>query len=324
MKEYGGYLPLEIVEKNEYYREDNGYTAWRVNSGRSAIVAALRMHDVNRVFIPYYNCHVVEDTLISYGYSVEKYKINSNFMPILDNISLDDWIIYIDYFGICKEQMKEKVLRLYKNVIFDNTQAFFSKPIIGDNIFNVYSCRKFFGVSDGAYIISNRKENIDKQYDIDLSWERCTYLIKSYETGTNGAYKDNLQSEENIGLEVKLMSKFTKKLLGGIDYNFIKEKRNLNYNYLVKQLQSINKLKLDIDDNIAPMVYPLLIHNDELRLHLINNKVYVPQWWRYLIEQLSDNDFEVELSKYLFPIPIDQRYTLKDMNEIVNIIIQGI
>ena len=120
------------------------------------------------------------------------------------------------------------------------------------------------------------------------------------------------------------MSKFTKKLLGGIDYNFIKEKRNLNYNYLVKQLQSINKLKLDIDDNIAPMVYPLLIHNDELRLHLINNKVYVPQWWRYLIEQLSDNDFEVELSKYLFPIPIDQRYTLKDMNEIVNIIIQGI
>lgn len=323
MKEYGGYLPLEICKKNEYYREDNGYTVWRVNSGRTAIVAALRSHDVNRVFIPYYNCHVVEDTLVHYGYSVVKYKINKDFMPILDDISQNDWIVYTDYFGICKDQNKEKIISLYKNVIFDNTQGFFSKPIIRDNIFNVYSCRKFFGVSDGAYIISNRKENIDNLYDVDLSWERCAYLIKSYEVGTNGAYKDNLQSEESIGFEIKLMSKFTQRLLGGIDYHSIKEKRKLNYNYLVKQLKNINELKLDIDDNVAPMVYPLLVHNDELRLHLINNKIYVPQWWKYLIEQLSDNDFEVELSKYLLPIPIDQRYSLRDMDEIVNIIICG-
>ena len=38
-----------------------------------------------------------------------------------------------------------------RSLIIDNTQAFYEPPRKG--AYNVYSCRKFFGVSDGAYLI---------------------------------------------------------------------------------------------------------------------------------------------------------------------------
>lgn len=321
MTEYGGYLPLEMNEKGgELYSENNDYTVWRLNCGRSAIVAALKSCEVGRVFIPYYNCHVVETALQKYGYTISKYKIDRNFMPLLDSISENDWIVYTDYFGICTLKTKEEIIRKYRNVIFDNTQAFFSDPIIKKGVFNVYSCRKFFGVSDGAYVISNRKTDIDNLYNKDFSWERCAYLIKSYELGTNGAYGDSLQSEESIGYEIKLMSDFTRIMMQFINYETVRVKRNKNFNYLVEQFADINDIKLKSNESTAPMIYPLLVYNDELRTYLIQKKIYVPQWWKYLIDTMKESDFEVELSKYLIPLPIDQRYSLEDMNDIVNII----
>lgn len=38
-------------------------------------------------------------------------------------------------------------------IILDNTQSFFQKPISG--IDTIYSCRKYFGVPDGAYLSTN-------------------------------------------------------------------------------------------------------------------------------------------------------------------------
>ena len=320
MMEMGGYLPLELETRKEYYNSNYQYTVWRVNSGRAGILLALMNCKVNKVYIPWYTCQVVEETLIEHGFCVNKYKIDCDFLPLIDCIFENDWIIYVDYFGICRSDKKDFIVKKFGNVIFDNTQAFFSKPIIKDNVFNIYSCRKFFGVCDGAYVVSNRKENKKRIFSKDYSWKRCLYLIKSYEMGTNGAYRDNLSSEDSIGHEIKLMSDFTRKIMGTIDYNRVKRIRSTNYNFLVDKLSNLNELNLIVNDNCSPMIYPLLVHDEELRKYLIENRVYVPQWWKYLIDKLDKNDFEVKLSRYLIPLPIDQRYTINDMNNIVNII----
>ncbi len=54
-----------------------------------------------------------------------------------------------NYFGI-KDEFITSLSKQVSNLIVDNAQSFFSNPI--ENIDTFYSPRKFFGVSDGAYL----------------------------------------------------------------------------------------------------------------------------------------------------------------------------
>lgn len=101
-KEYGGYLPLELKKNGHYYRETDEYNCVALNSGRSAIIASLAKKNVNKVYIPYYNCQMVEDALVSNGYKVEKYYLDKDFYPSIDSKSLtsEDYLLYNCYFGV--------------------------------------------------------------------------------------------------------------------------------------------------------------------------------------------------------------------------------
>lgn len=57
------------------------------------------------------------------------------------------------------------------------------------------------------------------------------------------------------------------------------------------------------------------IYIDDVCQMLIMLLEYEGEFDTFNLSSNSGNDFEMELSKYLFPIPIDQRYTLKDMDE---------
>jgi hypothetical protein len=62
---------------------------------------------------------------------------------------------------------------------------------------------------------------------------------------------------------------------------------------------------------VSPMVYPLVIENTSLDEKLRENKVYVGRLWKSVLRELSDSSFETWLSKYMVPLPIDQRYGRK-------------
>lgn len=217
-------------------------------------------------------------------------------------------------------QSQVNLTNLANNIIYDNTQSFFKKPIINKNIYNAYSPRKFFGVPDGAYLITSNNNKVYEEYDIDVSYERSLFLLKSLELGTNNAYKDNLNNEDNIGLDIKTMSKLTSSILSSIDYDYVIKKRRDNFQYLHSKLKGINELNLDLNDDV-PTKYPLLIKNDKLRETLIKNHIYVPCWWKHCLEEVKQDTLEYKLSKYLLPLPIDQRYEKKDMDEMIKIII---
>ena len=70
------------------------------------------------------------------------------------------------------------------------------------------------------------------------------------------------------------------------------------------------------------MVYPFLCSVDGLRGRLIQNKVYVSQWWKYLLDVLPADSVESRLSRYLLPLPLDQRYTPDDMRELAALVLQ--
>lgn len=320
MKEYGGYISLEAYGR-EYYGSVPGGEVLRFNAARYAIIEAFKDGGYDKMWVPVYTCQSVIEAIERAEICFEYYNITEDFMPITPQIESEDCILITNYFGIQSEMFYKKVLSRYKNIIFDNTQSFYTKPILQKGIYNVYSPRKFFGVSDGAYLITD-KFNLKEAYEIDESSERMGFLLKAVENGTNAAYQGYLASEDDLSdSKVKEMSIITKTLLSNVDYEGTKRRRSDNFRFLVKQLRDINELNVD-DMDIVPMVYPLLLEKNGpyFREYLVKNKVYIPQWWKWVLSNPLANGWECKLSNYLYPIPIDQRYFIEDMKEIVQII----
>ena len=70
----------------------------------------------------------------------------------------DEFILWTNYYGNARDNEIKNVSEKYPNLIIDNCHAFFSKPIEGK--FNCYSTRKFFGVSDGGYLVKLKNDII--------------------------------------------------------------------------------------------------------------------------------------------------------------------
>ncbi len=322
MNEYGGYLAIDSMGE-EYFLNIGIKEEFitRLNAARYGIVEAIKDSGCKRIWVPVYICHTVLDVLEDEGIVYNKYNIGEDFMPDMQEIGCNDIILVTNYYGIKQEGFYYSIIDRYRNVIFDNTQAFFTKPIIRNGIYNIYSPRKFVGVPDGAYVITNHKLKIEK-YEQDVSYNYAQYLFKAIEIGTNSAYLDYLRNEDRLCEDgPKQMSKLTRHLLANIDYDKIRHIRKKNYHYLVERLSNNNQLKgLELVDD--PMVYPLLIkeNSSTLRKKLVENKIYVPQWWKWVVESNESNQFEKFLSNNIIPIPIDQRYGIEDMSTIVDII----
>lgn len=149
-KSIGGYFELELSKDVEYHNN-----AIRLNSGRSAFEYILRAKQYAKVFLPYYTCDVMLNSIKKLDLDVEFYHIDKNLFPIFDysKVKSTDVFVYTNYFGVCDYQVK-KVSMKCKNLIIDNAQAFFSKPLPGVDTF--YSPRKFFGLPDGGIFTLTR------------------------------------------------------------------------------------------------------------------------------------------------------------------------
>ena len=67
-----------------------------------------------------------------------------------------------------------------------------------------------------------------------------------------------------------------------------------------------------------------LIKKNNLHQILIKHKIYVPTYWNDVLDAKGINDFEKDLSTFLLPLPIDQRYGINDMKTIVETIFKHI
>ena len=316
MEEIGGYFELELRKGKEYHQN-----AIRLNTGRNAFEYILRAKSYTKVYLPYYTCDVMLEPINKLNLKCDFYPIDSTFNPIFDFslIKENDVFVYTNYFGICDGQVKI-ISKKCKNLIIDNSQAFYSKPLPGIDTF--YSPRKFIGVPDGGYLYINDKWSIEIEQDI--SYSRVKHLLGRIDLGAERFYESFKRNESLLkGQPIKLMSKLTRCLLESIDYDDIAKKRQYNFNYLHSVLKDDNKIniRLDLKKGTVPMVYPFLIDNGQkLKKKLIENKIFVATYWPNVFEWANIESFEYKLAKYLLPLPIDQRYNEKDMQTVVNLL----
>ncbi len=313
MKEIGGYFELELAQKEEFYDD-----AIKLNSGRNCFKYILKAQKTTKVYIPNFICDSVIEPLEELCISYEFYNIDENF-EILQDLEIQDneKLFYVNYFALKSKYIQKLVSKYADKLIIDNTQAFFENPI--QNIDTIYSPRKFFGVSDGGYLYTNKI--LDEQLNKDESYKKSIQLLGRIDKSASLFYNDYQKAEESlVNQPVKTMSKLTQRILSSIDYDEVQKRRKENFEYLHSELKSINLLKIDDSVEFTPFTYSFMINDKNLRQKLIDNKIYVAKYWNEVLERKSMIKIEKDFVNKTVPVPIDQRYSLEDMKRIINII----
>jgi hypothetical protein len=315
MKEIGGYFGLELRRDNEYHKN-----ALRLNTGRNAFELVLRTRKYSRVYVPRYACDSILEPFKKLSIEWASYAVDRKFEPVFDfgAMKAGEAFLYTNYFGI-KDSFVRSLSGHCRNLIIDNTQAFYSLPIAGVDTF--YSCRKFFGVPDGAYLYMEGADS--RHLPVDVSADRFTHLIWRLEFGPERGFDEFQKNEKSlIGRPMMQMSNLTHSLLCGIDYESPKEKRRRNFNFLHTKLSKLNELDFSIDDASVPLVYPFLSDEPGLRERLIGEKVFVATYWPCVQSVANADSMEYRLSSQMIPLPVDQRYDLQDMEHVIRVLMQ--
>ena len=313
VKEIGGYFGLEKLVSNEYYPD-----LVAVNNARCALLYIIKAKQYKKVYLPYYLCDSVRLVLEREMIPFEEYRIDRLFLPILDIKTNPGEVVYIvNYYGLISEDRLISLKNRYGNIVVDNAQAFFTRPIKG--IDTIYSCRKFFGVPDGGYAYTEA----EFQEDIpgDVSMERMKHILGRFEGNSASDYYDffNNNDESFKEIELRLMSKLTHNILGAIDYQEAKRRREDNFIFLSKALGERNILKVECPP--GPYAYPLYVQNGmKAKEQLAKQKIYVATLWPNVLD--TGLDIETELTENILPLPCDQRYSEEDMQRVVNAVME--
>lgn len=311
--EMGSFIELQFPSGLEFYKGVKNIT--RLNTGRAAIWHAFRVTGCECIWLPYYQCDSVREFLARKGAQTKYYHIDKHFNPIDLNPSENEAALLVNYYGVMSASRMESLAKQYRNAIIDNSQAFFSQPL--DNCMNVYSCRKFVGVPDGAYVIGEGAERFVDEYEQCFSSDTALFMLQRIEYGCEGkAYQSRQINEHRIDTEDCMkMSKLTRTILDGTDYKLIKQKRRENFDLARELLDGVNCIDAAeyYDKDTVPMVYPLVVENDGLLDRLQAVKHFQGHWWSYICDELSENTVENWISRYMIPITIDQRYEEREI-----------
>lgn len=309
----GGYFSLELPKYEEYHKD-----SVKLNTGRNCLEYILRIRRYRKVYIPYYTCEVILEPLKKLDIQYEFYHINPD-LELADGIYLqqDEAILYTNYFGLKQRYIGTLSEKFGQQLIVDNTQAFYAKPIKGIDTF--YTCRKFFGVPDGAYLYVDKL--LDNDLKEDTSWRRMSFLTKRIDLGAEAGYADFQELGKSlVGQPIKKMSNLTERLMRSVDYGIVKKSRQDNFALLHEALKDTNQFDIDIDADAVPMVYPYLTDGENLRKHLIQNKIFVAKYWPNVLNWCKQSDIEYMLTSNTVCLPVDQRYGEEEMEYIISII----
>lgn len=309
----GGFFELELNDGVEFHPN-----AIALNTGRNAFEYILRIRGYKMVHLPFFTCNAMIEPLTRLNIPYTFYNIDENLNPIFDfgNIRDNEAFVYTNYFGLKNNEVL-KISKFCKNLVVDNSQAFYSQPLEGIDTF--YSPRKFFGVADGGYLYSDK---IIGNYKRDKSYERMIHLLGRIDKNAESLYqKFQINENELANQPIKYMSFLTQNILKNVHYLQVAQRRKLNYNYLAERLDERNLLNIEVDKDVIPLAYPLLLNNGhKLKKNLINNKVFVPTYWPNVMTWSKNESFEYKLTENLLSLPIDQRYGTKEMEIIFNLI----
>lgn len=311
MKEIGGYIELDTYRGKMLHEG-----AVALNCGRNALAYIIRSRRINKILLPYFLCSSVSNVCKKEDVQIQYYCIDKDFLPVDLKSNSDEWVYVVNYYGQISNSMIKELQQKYHNIIIDNAQAYFRMPVEGAD--SLYTCRKYFGVADGAFLYTDSL--IDEKIPRDESFDRMGFLLGRYERTASEFYSEYSANNHFFADEpIKKMSKLTNNLLHGIDYDFVKKCRTENFAYLHDNFKTINQLNLIVPE--GAFMYPLYIEGGaEIRKKLQAQKIYIPTLWPDVFDVCVEDQLEYDMAMNILPLPVDQRYDLEDMKYLVEVV----
>lgn len=339
--EYEMFLPSNKVQCNL-----GPYNAGKLySSGRAAlyyIILSIRQerNDICKIYIPDYICDSVIETLNVVNINWQVYHLNDDLTINQNNFDKLDLtssaVLLVNYFGLSEMQSEIAYVRSKNKdviIIEDNVQSFFSMFCDSDSNYKFTSFRKSLPLPDGGWVVSkhplldsNKEENTFSQYKIAGS------ILKNMRH--SGYYGDKIylnlfeQGEKLIDDNLtKSISRFTLNSLPNmIDCNRNGTLRRRNAEFLVSRLMEFGIAPiLPLGDDHIPLFIPIRLKNREkIRNAMFAENIFCPIHWPFTDTFTNEFTLGKILANEELSLIVDYRYTTRDMNRIVNVIINNI
>lgn len=317
--EIGGYLELEDCGGKPYHQ-----ASIALDSARSCLAYLIELRNIRSIALPDLMCSVVNETCDRTGCKRRTYNIGPNFLPVYNfKLADDEWLYLSDYYGtLTAEAVCNALMFANGRVIVDEVQAFFRKAWPAAD--TIYTCRKFFGVPDGAYLTTRDGAALERELPICRSLSRMLHVLGRAEDGASEHYAEYSTAEELIGADgPEAMSEVTRRLLSGVDFGRVKSLRERNFAVLAEILGPKNQLNISTPD--GPYMYPFLASGaGDARSRLARRKIYVPTLWPNVLEECAEETVARRYAEEILPLPIDQRYDEKDMRALAQAVLEEI
>lgn len=304
----GGYLEFERCAGRLYHPG-----AVALNSGRNCLAYLVELRGIERIVLPDFMCDAVGDVCRRMGVQVRRYRVDEGFaLPADLSVSDGEWLYVADCYGTLTAGTVERAREASDGrLVVDEVQGFFRRPWPGVDTF--YTCRKFFGVPDGAYLATGDGARLAHGLPAGSSRNRMAHVLGRAEAGSAKFYAAYREAEEQLGKEpVTAMSAVTASLMGAVDFEGVKARRERNFIALRAALGSANLLEPGTPE--GPYMYPLLVGDAlGMREKLAAAGVFVPTLWPNVLQECDPSSWAYRYSKDILPLPVDQRYGVEEM-----------
>ena len=308
MREIGGYIEIEHFSGPILHAE-----AAALNCARAALTLLLRAREIKRLLIPRFICESVTGACERAGVPYTLYGVGRDFLPAEEmELGAGEWLYLVNYYSQLSNSVIRGLVEKYRRVIVDNAQSYFQPPLPG--VDTLYTCRKYFGVADGAFLYTGAALPALAR---DESHTRMGFLLGRFERPAAEFYAAYAANNDFFDSEPpKVMSRLTENLLRAVDYEAIERRRRDNFQILHERLGERNGLRLP---ETGSFMYPFYTENGAaVRKKLQAEKIYIPTLWPDVFRMSEPGSTEYAMAENILPLPIDQRYGAEDMTYMLN------
>lgn len=332
----GGEFPIAIIDLLKApsgSRVNDG--TYHYASGRAALYQILKYlkeeKGITSILLPDYLC----DTILV---PIRKLAIEYTFFPLNEKLELEkdkfkevykknSVVLLINYFGL--QDLSEQIA-IIRNIdadviiIEDDVQAYyeFKKPL-GNIDFKYTSLRKTFAIPDGGLVKTEHPLSIIDKPNTFGQYKAASSLMKAMREGNfdDSVYLDiskigGSKIDDELDCSMSLVSE---RLYACLDEEEVKARRQKNAKYLTEKMseKGIPTL-LPVSEDKVPLFVPILLENrDEVRKQMFQHEIFSPVHWPLVGMKVQKG---AEMTAHELSLVVDQRYELKDMDEIIKLL----
>lgn len=337
MREYGSEFDYTVNQRVV----QNKWTAFRnfhlLRCGRDAVFAAatvLKERGIENVMVPALSCHSMYEGFVHCGLNVTFYPLDTQFNPKLTDgkQSGKHAILFMLYYGVTDLEFVQRLIREHKECIsiVDITHSVWDQTVYAlqaDVL--IGSMRKSVGVVNGGIFLSDRFAVQAKQGTNEFTEFRTRgFQIKNSYNETSDpeqkfAYR-TLFAEAERSLDrqngVYCADPESVETMMSVNAEELRRKRFANFKHLARLLaqdDSVKPLCGQLPETAVPFSFPILVEDQlKLQTELARLGVYAPVLWPIDDRAKAACEFSKTVSENMLSLPVDQRYTIEDMNVI--------